>query len=99
MGDWRAVGEDLVEAYLGAGDEDMKEFAELIHDRIGCQRCKAFDFCYEYKDEVFDGECYKVLTSFFEDREDEDTAEYREKRAEEARIQDEEDWHSWYYRD
>lgn len=98
MGDWRAVGEDLIDTYFSS-DEDMQELSQLIHDRIGCSRCKAFELCDEYKDDAFDGECWKVLNSFFADKEEEDTREVREEREREAEIQNEEDWHSWYYRD
>ena len=98
MGAWTDLGDDLVDAFLGGDDEDMKELGELIQDKLGCHRCKVNDFCHEYKDEVFDGECYKVLTSFFCDTEDEDTEEYRKEREEEARRQEAEDWSSWYNR-
>lgn len=99
MGAWADLGDDIVDYYLNGDEEDMKEFSEIIQKCVGCHRCKVFDFCYEYKDEVFDGECYKVLTSFFCDTEDEDTEEYRKEREEEARRQEAEDWHSWYNRD
>lgn len=99
MGAWTTLGDELVEDFLEGDDKDMKELGELIQARIGCDKCQAYDLCREYKDDCFEGECYKVLTSFFCDTEEEDTAEERERREEEARIQSEEDWHSWKVRD
>lgn len=99
MGDWRKIGDELVDSFLTGEDEDMKELGELIQDRLGCYNCEAKDLCDNYKDDVFDGECYKVLNSFFADTEDEDTEDERKRREEEARIQREEDWRSWTYRD
>ena len=98
MGDWKELGEDLVDSFLES-DEDIQELAVLIKERLGCRRCKAETLCREYKDECFDGECWKVLDSFFADMEDEDTREERERREEEAEVQAREDWRSWTYRD
>ena len=99
MGDWRNVGDQLVDTFLTGEEEDIKELSVLIRERIGCHKCKVQELCRDYKDECFDGECWRVLESFFADMEDEDTEEERERRRKEAREQEEEDWRSWTYRD
>lgn len=98
MGDWKDLGQELVDSYMTGEEEDMEELAQLIRERIGCAGCEARELCEKYKDSVYDGECAYVLDSFFADTEDEDTREQREKEEQEARELYEQDMNSWKYR-